>query len=258
MMHGKSQEQNMTDAKLGPQPEAPRPSRKPIAQRATTQVPTAPEVARASSLGNQSLQQLMKTHALQTKLTISSPSDLYEQEADRVAGQIMQTSLPAEQSLSHEPEQELSRQPLEEEEPIVARMAQASSPVEGEMETSIDALHGRGQPLPEAARDFMEPRFRADFSAVRVHDDAQAHELARAVNAQAFTVGRDVVFAAGHYDPEGDAGKRLLAHELTHVMQQGTRKCAAPGCSAMKPRTRHRQRRPPNPPSASSAPSRLD
>lgn len=211
----------MTDAKLGPQPGAPRPSRTPIEQRTTTQVPTAPEVARASLLGNQSLQQLMKAHALQTKLTISSPSDLYEQEADRVAGQIMQTSLPAEQSLSHEPKQELSRQPLEEEEPIVARMAQGSSPVEGEIETSVDALRGGGQPLPEAARNFMEPRFRADFSAVRVHDDAQAHELARAVNAQAFTVGRDVVFAAGHYAPESDPGKRLLAHELTHVMQQG-------------------------------------
>ena len=67
----------------------------------------------------------------------------------------------------------------------------------------------------------MEPRFGVDFSAVRVHDDAHGHALARAVNAQAFTVGGDVVFGAGHYDPDGERGRHLLAHELTHVVQQG-------------------------------------
>jgi Domain of unknown function (DUF4157) len=68
----------------------------------------------------------------------------------------------------------------------------------------------------------MEPRFGADFSAVRVHTDAHAHALARSVNAQAFTVGRNVVFGAGQYAPETESGKRLLAHELTHTIQQGS------------------------------------
>ena len=75
-------------------------------------------------------------------------------------------------------------------------------------------------PGPACAR-LMEPRFNADFSAVRVHNDAHAHGLARAVSAQAFTVGRNIVFGAGHYAPESESGKRLLAHELTHTIQQG-------------------------------------
>ena len=66
----------------------------------------------------------------------------------------------------------------------------------------------------------MEPRFGSDFSAVRVHTDARSNESARAVNAMAYTVGRDVVFRAGQYAPETDTGRRLLAHELTHVIQQ--------------------------------------
>jgi hypothetical protein len=67
----------------------------------------------------------------------------------------------------------------------------------------------------------MEPRFGADLSAVRIHTDAHAHELARSVNARAFTVGRNVVFGAGHYATHTDSGRRLLAHELTHTLQQG-------------------------------------
>lgn len=75
-------------------------------------------------------------------------------------------------------------------------------------------------PLPEPTRAFFEPRFGESFAGVRIHDDARAQTLARAVNARAFTVGRDVVFGAGHLAPETPTGKRLLAHELTHVVQQ--------------------------------------
>jgi outer membrane lipoprotein SlyB len=83
-----------------------------------------------------------------------------------------------------------------------------------------DALRAPGQPLDAATRAFMEPRFGFDFSQVRVHADARADESARAVSAQAYTVGRDVVFSAGQYAPETTAGRRLLAHELAHVVQQ--------------------------------------
>src|SRR2546429_2276399 len=83
-----------------------------------------------------------------------------------------------------------------------------------------DVLRSPGQPLDAGTRAFMEPRFGHDFSNVRVHSDARAAESARSVNALAYTVGRDVVFGAGQYAPRTSEGRRLLAHELTHVMQQ--------------------------------------
>jgi hypothetical protein len=83
-----------------------------------------------------------------------------------------------------------------------------------------DVLRSPGQPLDAATRAFMEPRFGHDFSEVRVHTDAKAAESARAVNALAYTVGRDVVFGVGQYAPTSGAGRRLMAHELAHVMQQ--------------------------------------
>ncbi|HET8631526.1 MAG TPA: DUF4157 domain-containing protein [Thermomicrobiales bacterium] len=81
-------------------------------------------------------------------------------------------------------------------------------------------LRAPGRPLDAATRSFMEPRFGHDFSGVRVHTDARAAESARAVGALAYTVGRDLVFGAGQYVPGSRSGQRLLAHELTHVVQQ--------------------------------------
>jgi len=83
-----------------------------------------------------------------------------------------------------------------------------------------EVLRSPGQPLDAATRAFMEPRFGHDFGSVRVHTDVRAAESARAVNALAYTVGRDVVFGAGWSTQDTTAGKRLLAHELTHVVQQ--------------------------------------
>ncbi len=83
-----------------------------------------------------------------------------------------------------------------------------------------EVLRSPGQPLDAATRAFMEPRFGLDLSGVRVHTDRKAAESARAVNALAYTVGASVVMGAGQYDPHGSAGRGLLAHELTHVVQQ--------------------------------------
>jgi len=83
-----------------------------------------------------------------------------------------------------------------------------------------DVLNASGRPLEPATRGFMESRFGHDFSQVRVHTDGRAAESARAVDALAYTVGRDIVFAAGRYRAGAAAGNRLLAHELTHVVQQ--------------------------------------
>jgi hypothetical protein len=79
---------------------------------------------------------------------------------------------------------------------------------------------GGGSPLDKDTRGFMESRLGADFGDVRVHTDAKASDSARSVQAYAYTVGSDVVFQSGKYEPESDSGKRMLAHELTHVVQQ--------------------------------------
>src|SRR5262249_3268773 len=83
-----------------------------------------------------------------------------------------------------------------------------------------EALRSPGQPLDAATRGFMEARFGHDFSQVRVHADRNADSAARAVQAQAYTYGQNIVFGAGGYAPSTTEGKQLLAHELTHVVQQ--------------------------------------
>ncbi len=83
-------------------------------------------------------------------------------------------------------------------------------------------LSSQGQPLDAATRSFFEPRFGRDFGDVRIHSDASAAESAQSVNAQAYTVGKDVVFGKEKYRPQTDEGKHLLAHELAHVVQQGS------------------------------------
>lgn len=170
---------------------------------------------------------------IQPKLVVGAPDDVYEQEADRVAEQVMrmpapalsigrESAPPAQRSCS-ECQDELKRQSLEEkdEQRLQAQSESgAVTTVSPGVENAIHALSARGQPLPESVRSFTELRFSADFSAVRIHTDLHAHDLARSVNAQAFTVGQDIVFRAGHYVPETTMGKHLLAHELTHVLQQ--------------------------------------
>ena len=84
----------------------------------------------------------------------------------------------------------------------------------------VNSLQGRGNPLPQESRDFFEPRFGYDFRQVRVHTESRAAETARSVNAKAYTVNRNIVFGAGQYSPSTNSGQQLLAHELTHVVQQ--------------------------------------
>ncbi len=91
-----------------------------------------------------------------------------------------------------------------------------------------DVLQSPGQPLDAATRAFMEPRFGQDFSSVRVHTSGQAAESAQAVNALAYTVGSNIVFGTGQYAPGASGGQRLLAHELTHVVQQSHSGSARP------------------------------
>ena len=132
-----------------------------------------------------------------------------------------------EEALRRQPieEEELQRQPIEEEELEEGLVQTKTHPgaapeVTPNVASRIQAMRGVGRPLPETERAFFEPRFGHDFGQVRVHTDARAAETTRAVNARAFTVGRDIVFGSGQYAPATGSGKRLLAHELTHVVQQ--------------------------------------
>jgi len=104
-----------------------------------------------------------------------------------------------------------------------ARSARASQPphVTPGLESYLDASRGAGQLLAASMRNYFEPRFGFDFSAVRVHADERAADAADAINAQAFTVGPDIHFAQGRFEPGTSSGDRLIAHELTHVVQQG-------------------------------------
>jgi uncharacterized protein DUF4157 len=190
-------------------------------------------------IGNQAVQRMIRSGALQAKLSIGQPGDVYEQEADRVADAVMRMPEPGVQRQVEleEEEEMLQAKPLAEEiTPLVQRQAEpeeeeeemlqaksrenATSEVTNDLESQINAIRSGGQPLAESERAFFEPRFGADFSQLRVHTDAKAAEAARAVNARAFTVGNDVVFAAGQYAPGASKGRRLMAHELTHVVQQ--------------------------------------
>ena len=172
---------------------------------------------------------------IQPRLAIGPVDDPYEREAERVADKVMRMPAPAIQRAPLQIQRcgkcaKATR--IEDMCPSCAARARANGllqrdsagavlEVTPEVETNISAMHGSGQPLDTGVRAFMEPRFGHDFSNVRVHTDARAASTAAAVNALAFTVGQDVVFGAGQYHPGTDAGKRLLAHELTHVVQQG-------------------------------------
>lgn len=106
------------------------------------------------------------------------------------------------------------------------RAAVSAAPTNGVPPIVHDVLRSPGQPLDAGTRTFMESRFSHDFSGVRVHTDAKAAESARSVNALAYTVGRDLVFGMGQYSPTTMIGRRLLAHELTHVVQQSSQHIA--------------------------------
>jgi hypothetical protein len=116
----------------------------------------------------------------------------------------------------------------------VQRAAVNSSPVHDVPPIVHEVLRSPGQPLDRETRAFMEPRFGHDFSGVRVHTDSQAAESAKAVNALAYTIGRDVVFGAGQYAPNTEYGRQVLAHELTHTIQQVSSLAAHPMSSDLE------------------------
>lgn len=190
---------------------------------------------------------------LQTKMKVSHPGDAHEQQADQVAervsraaksvgsaekGSLQRATLQPGQDLG-DPQQTLSRKPAVEDkkpESTLSRLpnqkqekkpgntnlqAKGDTPqIDQGTEERINSLRGNGQPLPESVKNDMQQQLQADFSAVRIHTSGEAATLAAGINARAFTVGNDIFFASGEYAPDSIEGRKLLAHELTHVVQQ--------------------------------------
>ena len=197
-------------------------------------------------VSNQGMQEMLQRGLLQTKLTLSQPGDRLEQEADRVAERVMRMRVPAGPRGGQLDESAVvQRKCTECEKEEVQRKAQ---PLPEQAASEFSHAISGGRPLPDAERNFFESRFAHDFSQVRVHTDAQAAEAAQSVSALAYTKGSDVVFGAGEYRPDTEGGRKLMAHELAHVVQQRQqavvspvlqRLGANPGCTAAERRTIH-------------------
>ena len=177
--------------------------------------------------GNQAVGRLIKSGALHAKLTIGQPDDIYEQEADRVADQVMRMLEPtaaAQPEVDEDkPKPDIQTKHISGEiTPLVYQQPVIGDAEDNEVASDLTSSLGAGETLDTASRTYFEPRFGHDFGNVRIHHGPQADRAAASVQARAFTLGRNVVFAAEEHDPGSEGGKRLLAHELTHVVQQSS------------------------------------
>ncbi len=173
--------------------------------------------------GHISLRPPSETVGVQTKLTISRPGDQFEQEADQIADQVM--SMP-NTDFSHS---NISGGPRSKYDPVTmsldsqrvqTKRVSASNLLEAAPPIAPEVSQSSGQALEPEVRLFMEQRFGHDFSAVQVHTDSRAARSAQFLGARAYTFGSHIVFAEGQYQPGNSIGRSLLAHELTHVLQQ--------------------------------------
>ena len=184
------------------------------------------------TIGNSAASRLLCKSGIQTKLTISDPGDAFEREADRVAVEVMRMPKPQlgadiqrsaasiHRKCTKCENQDSPRAP-EEEKILQAKPADHSSASGASgVESYLSTVNRSGRPLPPSAREYFEPRFGRDLSDVRVHTDGRAPTVANSIAARAFTSGHNIVFGSGQYDPHSHQGKTLLAHELTHVVQQ--------------------------------------
>ncbi|MGJ0506521.1 MAG: eCIS core domain-containing protein [Methylocystis sp.] len=147
---------------------------------------------------------------------VSSPADPAEREATAMASKVMRSAVPGAADGG-----ELA--PMRPKESLKPPVSRAEADAGGGVVADPAVVHdlGPGAMLDAPARSFFEPRFGADLSHVRIHTGDKADRAAKAVRARAFTVGRDIAFASGEYDPESPGGRELLAHELVHVLQNG-------------------------------------
>ena len=216
-----------------------------------------------SSFNNESVinvaQQLREREGVQTKLNVSEPGDKYELEADHVADAVMRNSDDAANVTGERDEEELVQTKLldgitplvqrqaneeeeeEEDEEDVQRQAveseglltleQSEEDKTNDLTVQLSQAKMSGSPLPATLRQKMEQSFGVDFSQVRIHSDGAANSLSRSLYASAFTTGTHIFFRHGALDYTSTAGRRLLAHELTHVVQQNSLSRVKPALS---------------------------
>lgn len=141
---------------------------------------------------------------------VSQPGDPAEKEAKETARNVVAMAEPKPQPVA-KTDEEMKKKPVAQRE--IATMAAATAPA------AVAAVGG--SPLPSAVRSFMEPRFGADFGRVRIHTGAAAAQQSAALNANAFTVGEHIYFGRDKFQPQSAGGQELIAHELTHTIQQG-------------------------------------
>jgi len=200
-----------------------------------------------SDLHENQYQNIYQNFPIQRKLTIGSPNDQLEDEADSMADKVVstpETDFIQRKWANCEEEEKLQRKPhpfpsfiqkkcsrCEEEEKaqrkplasFIQKKSEANNNVVSDAVSSqIQSTKAGGIKMPEATRSFMESRFGADFSNVNIHTGSDASLLSNQLSAQAFTISSDIYFNEGKYQPESFEGKKLLAHELTHVIQQGS------------------------------------
>ena len=162
-----------------------------ISTTATNSIPTI-QLTSACACGG-GCPRCKNSHNLQTKLQFNQPGDKYEREANLIAQRFMRMPVPQNT-------EQVLEQPIN--------------------DSTTAMFGGRGRQLPGSVRTYFEPRFGYDFGHVRVHTGAEVDETAHQLNARAFTIGRDIAFGDGQYNPHTSVGKNLLGHELTHVVQQ--------------------------------------
>jgi hypothetical protein len=166
---------------------------------------------------------------IQTRPTLGPSGGHHEQEADRIAEEVLaERPAPLTGPLVVAPLVQRQVEDEEEEEEIQPKAAATPHPAPrgAALSEAAAAVATGGRPLSRAERDFFEPRFGRDFSAVRLHDGPRAGAAARGIGARAYTLGRNIAFAAGQHDAASREGRRLMAHELTHTLQQAAREPA--------------------------------
>ena len=206
---------------------------------------------------------------IQRKLEVGRADDPQEKEADEVAQRVMRKpdhpldEEPPDLSATPKPTVRRKCAECEEEDGKLQRLnsGEESATPDSAPPSVHAALNLPGQPLDPASKGFFESRFGQDFSGVQVHSGSAAEQSAREVNAQAYTVGDDIVFGAGRFAPGTHEGRTLLAHELAHTIQQGGKPPSSAGVAATSPAStgpRLARQSAPKPPAPAPAPCTMN
>ncbi|MBN2536634.1 MAG: DUF4157 domain-containing protein [Spirochaetales bacterium] len=172
-------------------------------------LPPLSPVTIQNTLGNREIQYLFDLKKIRAKLYMSHPADHTEMQADKIAEQIVHTGY-----------ENTGKNAV----PLIKKISTGTGQdtVPQKVQSRIESLDHGGKPLDRNTKDYFLPRFGIDMDFVRIHTDSQADRLARAIQARAFVSKNHIVFAKGEYQPETTSGKKLIAHELVHVLQNNS------------------------------------